>query len=159
MNNSRRRLLDVTTKHGHTDLGENVQDGEHDSQQVAEWTNDILASFNDDPHNFDFIEQSEKLDHANEDNHFENLDDLVILLVVKICVIDVRLHVTCQEENHGWDAENLAQCFDRCSEMVLICLYETSNNPISNHFQEEETVQRDLEQHPNTDSLVVRSGL
>ena len=111
MDNLGRVLADITPENDHSELGEDVEDGHHDNDQVVERSEQVLHGFKDDTHGFNLVEKRQKLDHANEDNDLENFDCVVIFDKVAIGqeVLD-----------HGGNVKHLAKGLGPDSEVVLV---------------------------------------
>ena len=118
--------LDLATENYHADLGEHIKNGQHDNNQIVEWTKQVLQCFEDYAHYFDLVEQSQQFEHANENNHFKNLHSVIILLEVIVCV---------EVLDHGWQIEELTQGLRPDPKVISVGLDRSRDEDIADCFK------------------------
>ena len=80
LRNDSQVLLDFSSKQGHSDKCEDVEDGEEDATEIHKRLDQVPHCFNNYSHHFDFIEERQQLQHSYKDHQLQKFDDGVVLL-------------------------------------------------------------------------------
>lgn len=132
--------LDFAAENYHANLGEHIKNGHHDNNQIVEWAKQVLQCLEDYAHYLDLVEQCQQLKHADENNHFENLHRVIILLEVVICF---------EVFYHGWQVEDLTQGLRPDPKVIPVGLHRSRDKDIADRFEEHDQVDAKLHNDPS----------
>ena len=140
MDNLSAILFDKTTEHQHGYLCENIEDRQHDQNEIVKWAQQVLDSLKDDTHCFDLVEKCEQFDHADEHNDFAHLDRVVVLLKVTLALDEV---------DQSRNVKYLTQGLGPDPEMVHVGLYRPGDENVADHLEKHDEVDCQLYHDPS----------